>query len=242
MAPLAFRVVRGQRNHSSFVFAAVNHARISHNTRSLAPLAPAFRFYSSQSKKPSSDESLLRVIDSEIQCAIETADHEQLEEIPSGFPFEIQDNPGVQTVTLKRTYQGEEIQVEVHMPDLVSGEQNDDHEEDEHDDQATQSSIPLLVNVSKKDGPSLEFTCTAYPDEIVIDSLAVKHPENEDELAYSGPDFHDLDENLQKSFHKYLEIRGIKPSTTNFLHEYMINKDSKEYLLWLKKVKSFVEA
>lgn len=112
-----------------------------------------------------------------------------MEEIPSGFPFEIQDNPGVQTITLKRTYQGEEIQVEVHMPDLVSGEQNDDHDEDEHDDQATQSSIPLLVNVSKKDGPSLEFTCTAYPDEIVIDSLAVKHPENEDELAYSGPDF-----------------------------------------------------
>ena len=52
----------------------------------------------------------------------------------------------------------------------------------------------------------------------------------------------DLDENLQKSFHKYLEIRGIKPSTTNFLHEYMINKDSREYLGWLKKLKKFVEA
>lgn len=52
----------------------------------------------------------------------------------------------------------------------------------------------------------------------------------------------DLDENLQKAFHKYLEIRGIKPSTTNFLHEYMINKDSREYLVWLKKLKEFVEA
>lgn len=51
----------------------------------------------------------------------------------------------------------------------------------------------------------------------------------------------DLDENLQKSFHKYLEIRGIKPSTTNFLHEYMINKDTREYKNWLKKLKQFVQ-
>lgn len=52
----------------------------------------------------------------------------------------------------------------------------------------------------------------------------------------------DLDENLKKAFHKYLEIRGIKPSTTNFLFEYMLNKDSCEYLIWLKKLKDFVEA
>lgn len=52
----------------------------------------------------------------------------------------------------------------------------------------------------------------------------------------------DLDENLQKAFHKYLEIRGIKPSTTNFLHEYMIEKDNKEYVRWLKDVKDFVQA
>lgn len=52
----------------------------------------------------------------------------------------------------------------------------------------------------------------------------------------------DLDENLQKSFHKFLEIRGIKPSTTNFLHEYMINKDSREYVAWLENLQKFVEA
>lgn len=50
----------------------------------------------------------------------------------------------------------------------------------------------------------------------------------------------DLDENLQKAFHKYLEIRGISPSTTNFLHEYMINKDSREYLIWMKDLKKFI--
>lgn len=38
-----------------------------------------------------------------------------------------------------------------------------------------------------------------------------------------------MDENLQKAMHRYLEIRGIKPSTTNYLLGYMIEKDTKEY-------------
>ncbi|PON37366.1 Mitochondrial glycoprotein [Parasponia andersonii] len=242
LAPLAYRVARSQRNHQSLVVAAINHANMSH-THALTRLVPTFH-YSSESKKPSSDESLLRVIESEIQCATETDDHDGVDEVPNGFPFEIQDNPGLQTITLKRKYQGEDIQVEVHMPDLVTGEQNDDDDNgDEDSEKSVQSSIPLVVNVSKKDGPSLEFSVTAYPDEIAIEALSVKHPENsDDQIAYEGPDFHDLDENLQKSFHKYLEIRGIKPSTTNFLHEYMINKDSREYLVWLQKLKKFVEA
>lgn len=78
------------------------------------------------------------------------------------------------------------------MPDLVTGEEHD-HQDDDKDDEserATQSSIPLSVSVSKKDGPSLEFSCVAYPDEIVIDSLSVKNPDFSDEqIPYDGPDF-----------------------------------------------------
>ena len=40
------------------------------------------------------------------------------------------DNPGLQTLTLKRTYQGEEIELEVHMPDLVTSENDDDPDGD----------------------------------------------------------------------------------------------------------------
>ncbi|KAK4776928.1 hypothetical protein SAY86_005616 [Trapa natans] len=91
----------------------------------------------------------------------------------------------------------------------------------------------MVVSIAKGDGPCLELGCTAYPDEFAIDILLVKSPEcsEEDQITYEGPDFQDLDENLQKAFNKYLEIRGIEPSTTNFLHEYMINKDSREYLI-----------
>ncbi|KAL0359249.1 UNVERIFIED_CONTAM: putative protein, mitochondrial [Sesamum angustifolium] len=202
-------------------------------------------FFHHYSTKPSSDEALLRVIDSEIQCAVESQDEEEAEEVPQGFPFKIEDHPGQQTITLTREYQGETITVEVHMPDLVTGEENDHDDDDDDDDEerGNQSSIPLVVRVSKKSGPSLEFGCTAYPDEVAIDSLAVKDPNNsEDQIAYEGPDFADLDESLQKAFHKYLELRGIKPSTTNFLHGYMVDKDSREYTTWLKNLQKFVQA
>ncbi|GJN37513.1 hypothetical protein PR202_gb26481 [Eleusine coracana subsp. coracana] len=141
------------------------------------------------------------------------------------------------------------------MPSLVSGEEPDHDNDGENDDdkegdsnqeddseKPPHSSIPLTVTISKADGPTLEFTCTAYPDEVIIDSLSVTQKTGDDEkdlIAYEGPEFNDLDENLQKAFHKYLELRGISPMTTNFLHEYMINKDSREYLLWLMKLKEF---
>lgn len=223
--------------HRTLLFTVINQ---HHHKDSFSPRS---HFSSVASKKKStSDENLLRVIESEIECAQDTDDHGAVEEVPSNFPFKIVDSPGQQTITLERTYQDEEIKVEVHMPDLVTGEENDE-DNDNESERASQSSIPLAVSVYKRGGPYLEFNCVGYPDEIVIDSLSIKNPDlAEDQIAYEGPDFQDLDENLQKSFHKYLEIRGIKPSTTNFLHEYMINKDSKEYLVWLQKLKSFVQA
>ncbi|XP_027332936.1 uncharacterized protein At2g39795, mitochondrial-like [Abrus precatorius] len=235
--PVAGQLVRKNHpGHRTALFSAINQHKDS--------LVPRFHFSSvAYKKKPTSDENLLRVIESEIECAQQTDDQDAVEEVPTNFPFKIIDSPGQQTIALERTYQGEEIKVEVHMPDLVTGEENDEDKNSDEGESASQSSIPLSVSVSKKGGPFLEFSCVAYPDEIVIDSLSVKNPElAEDQIAYEGPDFQDLDENLQKSFHRYLEIRGIKPSTTNFLHEYMINKDSREYIVWLKKLKSFIQA
>ena len=115
----------------------------------------------------------------------------QVEDTPSEFPFEIEDTPGLQTVTLRREYDGELIKVDVHMPDLVTGDEQDEGEDGDGDDyeKPSKSSIPLVVTVSKKGGPSLEFNCTAFPDEIAIASLTVRNPDSEDELAYEGPDF-----------------------------------------------------
>lgn len=116
----------------------------------------------------------------------------QTVEAPGSFPFKIEDIAGEQTVTLTREYEDETITVEVSMPSLVTGEEEDEEDDDDKDDEnesSSQSSVPLLVTVTKKNGPALEFDCTAYPDEIAINSLSLKNHENEDQLAYEGPDF-----------------------------------------------------
>lgn len=242
LAPVVSRIVRrGHGNNLSAFFPPVsNHTGYSHRVPSVV-----LQYYStaSDAKKQSSTELLLRVIDSEIKVAQETDDHDRAEELPKEFPFKIDDNAGQQTVILTREYEGELVKVDVLMPDLVTGEENEIDDEIDDIQKPARSSIPLVVTVSKRSGISLEFHCVAYPDEIAIDSLSVNYLESqEDQTAYAGPNFHDLDEKLRKAFHKYLEIRGIKPSTTNFLHEYMINKDSREFLGWLKNLKKFIEA
>ncbi|ESW12464.1 hypothetical protein PHAVU_008G115200 [Phaseolus vulgaris] len=202
-------------------------------------VVPSLRFANAFATKTGADDKLVQVLQSEVECALED-DHAQHEvDIPDDFPFEIEDNPGERTIQLKGQFRDETIRVQVDIPN-VAPEENEDNENDEKNE--SESSIPLVVSVFKGNGVSLEFGVTAFPDEISIDSLSIKQSEeSEDQLAYEGPEFIDLDENLQKAFHKYLEIRGIKPSTTNFLQEYMFAKDNKEYVMWLKNLKNFIE-
>ncbi|KAG4921965.1 hypothetical protein AAZX31_18G170600 [Glycine max] len=211
-------------------------------TATTTTIAPSLRFANAFATKSSADEHLAQVLQSEIQCALED-DHAQHQvEVPVDFPFDIEDNPGERTIQLKGKFRDEIIKVQVDIPNVAPEEEHEDDENGNNEKNDSESSIPLVVSVFKENGVSLEFGVTAFPDEISIDSLSIKQSEeSEDQLAYEGPEFIDLDENLQKAFHKYLEIRGIKPSTTNFLQEYMFAKDNKEYLMWLKNLKNFVE-
>ncbi|CAK8541729.1 unnamed protein product [Lathyrus sativus] len=235
--PLAAR--RTVASSSRTFHSALSVKLLSH--QEMIPFVPSRSFANAVAKKSIPDSNLIKVLQSEINCALEDNEATEQVEIPVGFPFEIEDNPEVRTIQLKRQYEDEVITVQVDIPTRTP-EENEGDDADDNEKNDTESSIPLVVTVFKGNGVSLEFGLTAYPDEVLIDSLSIKKPDDsEDELAYEGPEFTDLDENLQKAFLKYLEIRGITAGTTNFLQEYMFNKDSKEYLLWLKKVKSFVE-
>ncbi|PIA24709.1 hypothetical protein AQUCO_78000001v1 [Aquilegia coerulea] len=186
-----------------------------------------------------SDVKLSQAIDSEIQYVKqENDDLDQGGLLPDGFPFEVIDNPGDQTITLKRELNGESIEVLVHMS--VAGEH--DQEDDDDDNKSDQVEISLTVTVTKGDGPRLEFTCIGYSEGITIEGMLMKGPEGSSkELPYEGPEFTDLDENLQREFHGYLERRGITMSLQNFLREYMMKKEGKEYVNWLKNMKEFVQ-
>ncbi|KAI4354564.1 hypothetical protein L6164_003414 [Bauhinia variegata] len=240
--PQVFRAVGSPRTFHSALWAARAVERVGFTHEYMRRIfVPSVRFANGFASKTSADENLIRIVESEIDCAEE--EERSVEEFPSDFPFEIEDRPGERTILLKRKYEDETIKVQV---DIVTTEGDLDEEEDEEaegdEENRVESSFPLVVSISKGNRVSLEFGLTAFPDEIVIDSLSIKDSENsEEDLPYEGPDFHDLDENLQKAFHKYLEIRGIKPSITNHLYDYMNSKESKEYLMWLKNLKNFVE-
>ncbi|KAK9068888.1 hypothetical protein SSX86_013004 [Deinandra increscens subsp. villosa] len=246
LTPLAGRLLSGQRNlhhHcGGAFFVAMNHTHkiiISNNSSSLVT---SFRGYCSSAnspvlKPPSSDDSLIKVLESEINCSEQS--FEQDEDIPKDFPFKLDDISGMETVILTREYEGETIKIEVEPSDLVIGDSSsdDDAEKDEP------STLPMVVKVSKTDGPFLEFEISVHPGEIVIDSLSVKIPDlPEDGIRYEGPKFDELDEKIQNEFLKYLEKRGIKASAMKFLHGYTVNKAHREYANWLKNAKEFLEA
>lgn len=59
---------------------------------------------------------------------------------------------------------------------------------------------------------------------------------------YMGPVFDELDEQIQTTFSRYLEERGIDTALATFLPDYVDYKEQKEYVNWLKDVNDFVSA
>ncbi|KAI3871845.1 hypothetical protein MKX03_014965 [Papaver bracteatum] len=156
-------------------------------------------------------------------------------ETPREFPFNIEDKPGEQTIRLTRKHRGDDIRVIVHMPAdhsstiEGSGYELDNQNHDKHKDSFgdLQSIIRLVISGTNFLGTTLEYGVIAYPDDFSIDIFCIKYTNARDEenIYYRGPEYAKLDKKLQKEFRRRLKIIGIVPSTTNFLHEYMANRD-----------------
>ncbi|TKW21246.1 hypothetical protein SEVIR_4G172400v4 [Setaria viridis] len=211
-----------------------------------SPAAAARRFLASQSPASSSkadaDENLRRVIESEIECVVQSEESlaDKRIDLPDDFPFEVIDNPGDQSITLKREFAGETIKSAVYT-NFDTEEDLDVDDGSDNDKESFKPAIQMVVTVEKSEGPILEFDCNFNDDELAIENMRVLNRDDLDvEHAYEGPPFSDLDESLQKALHRYLETRGIKHSLHDWLYEYMMKKDEKEYVVWLKNMKEFI--
>ncbi|GJN28892.1 hypothetical protein PR202_gb17064 [Eleusine coracana subsp. coracana] len=257
-ATLAARLLRrGASSSSSPLRALTRRALHSSGPAPLArrlPAAPssaahwtaARRFSASQSpassSKGSADENLRRVIESEIECVVQSEEStaDKAIDLPDDFPFEIIDNAGDQSITLKREFAGETIKAAVYTNFDTEEELNEDDEND-NDEESFKPAIQMVVTVQKAEGPILEFDCNFNDDELAIENFRMLNRDNPDaEHMYEGPPFSVLDESLQKGLHRYLEERGIKQSLHDWLYEYMMHKDEKEYVVWLKNMKEFI--
>lgn len=118
-------------------------------------------------------------------------------DLPKGFPFEIVDNPGDQSITLKREFAGEKIQVNVFMELDDMGDMNEDDEDDGNDDDdhedgnSPMPKISLIALIDKGEGPSLEFCCDLAADGLHIENMLLKRDDSSSEEgnAYEGPEF-----------------------------------------------------
>ncbi|XP_077210735.1 uncharacterized protein At2g39795, mitochondrial-like [Tasmannia lanceolata] len=218
VAPLAIRAMGVRRDYHCTLFSPLQNI-LSHKVYKKTTVSPPH--FPLLVANHSSDAKLSHPIDLEI----ESDDYVKVAEIPDGFPFEIQDEaeipewfkvsdedfPG-HPIFFKREYEGETILVKVRIPDdLVTD-----------DIKGGQYSLRLIIYICEGYMPNLVLLCTGCREEISFDGMMfvpVKQI-SDDEAVYEGPDF-----KVPGVFEKYLEIRGIKPSTIIYLlHEYMIKR------------------
>ncbi|KAM0844235.1 hypothetical protein ACQ4PT_057192 [Festuca glaucescens] len=205
-----------------------------------------------KNKKGAGGGGLPASIDLEIREAEEYLATDVQEPTPDDFPFEIVDEEGMSVVVLKKDYKDEKIEVIVSMPNMDAepefDEDDDDDDEnaakdeDDEDEGSEDSSLSMKVVVSKGTGPKLEFTCTAFREEITIDDMLISEKAESDaeKFPFEGPEFTELPPNVQKGLFKFLELRGVTLTTTNFMHDYMVTKQTKEYVRWMTKLKDLV--
>ncbi|OCL14072.1 mitochondrial glyco protein [Glonium stellatum] len=122
------------------------------------------------------------------------------------------------------------------------------------DEDSREASFPARVNVKiERPGKgALAIEAIAQDGDFVIENLYyfpsadLAEPKTAEQdwerrALYTGPPFGNLDEDLQILFEKHLAERGINTRMALFIPDYIDYKEQKEYLKWLKNIKSFVE-
>lgn len=123
------------------------------------------------------------------------------------------------------------------------------------DDGIDSAAVPvrLAIVVEKPGKGALNVEATAHDGVVVVDNLyyypdaALAHESSAEaahaaQAAYPGPAFGSLDDDLQVLVDRYLEERGISQALAVFAPQYLDAKEQREYLGFLKNVKTFVDA
>ncbi|KAK1570815.1 hypothetical protein Q3G72_007337 [Acer saccharum] len=194
----------------------------------LGSFVPDFEFSSAaETKKCSSNESLLQAIDSEFKRI------GHVEETPSEFTFELNrdfNKGGRAYVKLTKEFQGELVRVasgQIFVPQSQRFEFED-------------FTVTIYKHGGSRLGSRLQFNCSYTPDGISISDITVVDGDQYLEIDLDVDENVDENENLKKAFEKYLEVRGIKPSNIEFFFKCISNKYTQINLTVLKKIKNFI--
>jgi len=115
----------------------------------------------------------------------------------------------------------------------------EDYDDDDYESEP-EPVIDFNVHISKG-SETLTFECTTDGSIYSINTVNMSNEEaEEDKIEYEGPNFEDLEENLQEGFFEYLHERGVDYDFARFLFTVAIDKEQREYMNWLKDIKKFV--
>ena len=157
-------------------------------------------------------------------------------------------------VLLQGSVGDESIKIKFNAQDTVELEDDDNEEEyaDDEDKEPEQDEeeeeedelpgVHFTANVTR-DNKGLQFDCVAGSN-LTIERVRylkdfAKH--DEDETLYFGPNFIDLELDVQDKFYSYLAERNIDDELAQFIAQFADLKEQREYLTFLEDAATFVK-
>ncbi|XP_020242491.1 uncharacterized protein At2g39795, mitochondrial-like [Asparagus officinalis] len=185
-------------------------------------------------------DNLLRILRTEISYA--AAD---LPSPPATFSsFSIDARPGENWFRLTRSYRSETLKIDATTVDGAAPSTRSPSADDSASSGDGRLHISVIVEVSKGEDSDLvlQFVCSAWPDAMDVEKVfTVRKGAAKAAMPFMGPDFGELDEELQRAVRDYLEERGVNDELAEFLHGYVEGKDRGELVRWLKNIEACVK-
>ncbi|KAL3669764.1 hypothetical protein V7S43_005144 [Phytophthora oleae] len=167
--------------------------------------------------------------------------------------FKLQEAPGCMDILLQGTVGDDSIKIKFNAQDTVEleeeeeyeGEEEEESEEYEEDDEEEEDELPgvrFTADITREN-KGLQFDCVASSNLTVerVRYLSDFAKEAEDETLYFGPNFIDLELDVQDKFYSYLADRKIDDELAQFITQFADLKEQREYLGFLEDAETFVK-
>ncbi len=119
------------------------------------------------------------------------------------------------------------------------GEDAEAPEGGEDEEQEDGVAVPFVAEI-KLENSTLTFRCTAT-EVVEIDGVELLADGADVDNLYGGPQFDELDPELQDAFHDYLAAAGVDDTLAGFISMYADYKEQQEYVKWLTDVEALVK-
>ncbi|KAJ1790928.1 Mitochondrial acidic protein mam33 [Coemansia sp. RSA 2167] len=220
----------------------------------------------------SSDSDLLHTLrdeaDYEAKQAAEEGEPEFIQAFMNKTGFKIKTKTGEQKVTMTKQFGSETITISFDVGEILNAEnpiadfetyrENDSGDvqkeaEINADDTPEDFAIGFTATISKNSTDMLFLELESNEGEVGVNHMRFLSNKDVSDIsgmnlewvrqkAYCGPLFGQLSDDLKENIDAFLAERNIDTGLTLFMQDYIEHKEQSEYLNWLRKFKSFVEA